>query len=314
MARLTVWRLLAVVPVLIVVSFITFVLLSMNPVDPAEQLLGPTATEAQVEAKRHALGLDRPLLERYGEWLAGAVTGDLGESIYTTTPVATSVGDRVEVTLSLTCGGLFAALAIGLPVGIWAAMRAGRRSERLAMAGATVGQAIPSFWLGTLLLLVFAVHWGVFNAVFYVSPSESVGGWLRSITLPSIALGAAGAAVICRQTRSELITALQQDYIRTALAKGASPRQVVFGHALRNAAAPLLTVVTITVSGLLSASFVIEQVFALPGLGSLAVESITRNDPAPLLGAVMCVVVVVVVANLLLDLVHGLCNPRVRAL
>jgi peptide/nickel transport system permease protein len=314
MIRLVLWRVLAAIPTLLVVSFVTFMLLSMNPIDPAEQLLGPTATQEQVDAKRHELGLDQPVVQRYAEWLGGALSGDLGESIYTGTPVVSSLSGRVGVTVSLTFGGLFVALSIGMPAGIWAAMHAGRRSDRLAMAGATIGQAIPSFWLAMLLLLGFAVHWQLFNAVFYVSPGESVAGWLRSITLPSIALGAAGAAWISRQTRSELITVLRQDYIRTALAKGASRQQIVFRHALKNAAAPLVAVVALLVSLLLSTSFVVERVFALPGLGSLALESINNNDPAPLLGFVMCVVLVVVIVNVVLDVVHGWLDPRVRAL
>jgi peptide/nickel transport system permease protein len=206
------------------------------------------------------------------------------------------------------------ALVVGVPAGIWSGTRPGRPADRLVMAGATVGQAVPSFWLGTLLLLAFAVHWQVFNAAFYVPPSEDVSGWLQSITLPCIALGASGAAWLARQTRSELVAVLQQDYIRTALAKGASRRQVVFGHALRNAAGPLLAVLGLLVSTLLGASFVIEAVFALPGLGSLALESISRNDPAPLLGFVLCVVLVVVVVNVVLDLARCWLNPKVRAL
>jgi peptide/nickel transport system permease protein len=314
MARYAVLRLLAVVPVLLAVSFVTFGLLSLNSVDPAEQLLGPTATEAQLDAMRDELGLDRPFLERYGDWLGNAMTGDLGASIYTGTSVTSMLGDRTGVTVSLTAGGLLVALAIGLPAGIWAAMRAGRASDRLTMVGATIGQAVPSFWLATLLLLVFAVHWPIFDAVFYVPPGDSIGGWLSSITLPSIAVGAAGAAWIARQTRSELGAVLHQDYIRTVLAKGASRRQVLFGHALRNAAPALLTVVALVMSTVLSASFVVEQVFALPGFGSLALESITRNDPAPLLGVVMTVVLAVVLVNVLLDVAHGWLDPRVRAL
>ena len=314
MARLVLWRVLAVVPIMLVVSFVSFVLLSMNPVDPAEQLLGPTATEEQLEAKRHELGLDEPVLVRYADWLGDAITGDLGQSIYTTTPVATSIGDRAGVTLSLTVGGLIVALVIGFPAGVSSAMRAGRPADRLTMVAATAGQAVPAFWLGTLLLLVFAVRWSIFNAVFYVPPSDSVTGWLKSIVLPSVALGASGAAWIARQTRLELVTVLQHDYIRTALAKGASRRQVLFGHALRNAAGPLLTVVALLVSAVLSASFVVEAVFALPGLGSLALESINRNDPAPVLGFVVCVVFVVVIVDVLLDLVQGWLNPKVRAL
>jgi peptide/nickel transport system permease protein len=312
MGRHALWRLLAVVPILLVVSFVTFLLLALNPVDPAEQLVGPTATEAQIDARRHQLGLDQPLVARYVDWLRDAVQGDLGRSIYTTTPVTTSLRDRAGVTLSLTLGGLFVAVAVGVPLGAWAALRAGRRTDRLVTAGSTLGQAIPSFWLATILLLVFAEHWKVFNAVFYVSPSESIVGWLRSITLPSIALGVTGAAWIARHTRSELVTVFEQDYIQTALAKGASRRQILFAHAARNAAPPLLAVVAVLVSTILGASLVIERVFALPGLGSLALEAISRNDPAPLLWFVLCAVLIVVVVNVLLDIAHGLLDPRVR--
>jgi peptide/nickel transport system permease protein len=313
MGRRALWRLLAVVPILLVVSFVAFMLLALNPVDPAEQLVGPTATEAQIDARRHELGLDQPPVARYGDWLRDASHGDLGRSIYTTTPVTTSLIDRAGVTLSLTLGGLLVAVAIGLPLGAAAALRAGRRTDRLVTAGSTLGQAIPSFWLGTILVLVFAERWTIFNAAFYVSPGESIVGWLRSVTLPSIALGATGAAWIARHARSELVSVLEQDYIQTALAKGASRRQVLFGHAARNAAPPLLTVIAVLVSMLLGASLVIERVFALPGLGSLALEAITRNDPAPLLGFVLCAVLIVVVVNVLLDLAHGLLDPRVHS-
>jgi peptide/nickel transport system permease protein len=314
MFRAALWRLVAAAPIILIASFTTFVLLSMNPVDPAEQLLGPTATQEQVDATREEMGLDQPVVERYAEWLGNAVSGDLGRSIYTGTPVTTSIGERLGVTVSLLSGGLLVALAVGLPAGVWAAVRAGQAADRRAMAAATIGQAVPPFWLGTMLLLLFAVRWPIFNAVFYVAPGESVAGWLKSITLPSVALGAAGAAWVARQTRSEFVTVLQQDYIRAALAKGASQRQVLFGHALRNAAPPLLTVVALLVGTLLGASFVIEEVFALPGLGSWALQSIQRNDPAPLLGFVLCVVVMVVSINLVLDLAHDWLNPRVRAL
>jgi peptide/nickel transport system permease protein len=313
MGRLALWRLLAIVPILLVVSFVTFTLMALNPVDPAELLVGPTATQTQIDAKRHELGLDRPLLARYGDWLGDAVHGDLGRSIYTSTPVTTSLRDRVGVTLSLTLGGLLVAVAIGVPLGAWAALRAGRRTDRLVNAGATLGQAVPTFWLGTILLLVFAERWKIFNAVFYVSPGESVAGWLKSVTLPSIALGATGAAWLARHTRSELATVLDQDYVQTALAKGASRRQVLFGHAARNAAPPVLTVVAVLVSLTLGGSLVIERVFALPGLGTLALDAITRNDPAPLLGFVLCAVLIVVVVNVLLDVAHGVLDPRVRA-
>jgi peptide/nickel transport system permease protein len=306
------WRLLTVPAIVLVVTFTTFTLLSLNRTDPAEQLLGPMATEAEVATKRHELGLDRPMPERYVEWLGHAVTGDLGRSLYTHDPVTTTLRERMGVTVSLTFGGLLLALVIGVPVGVGAAMRRGRSADRLSMAAVSVGQAIPSFWLATLLVLVLAVHWEIFDAVLYVNPGESVIGWLRSITLPSIALGLVAGAAIARHTRSSMVGALQQDYVRTAFAKGASRRQVVVNHALKNAAAPLVTVVGFQFALLLGGSFVIERVFALPGLGSMAVEAITRNDPAPLLGFTLFVVVVVVVVNLLMDAAHAWLDPRVR--
>ncbi len=314
MWRIALWRLLAVLPIMVVVSFLAFVALSLNDVDPAEQLLGPTAPTEQVAAKRAELGLDRPVVARYADWLGDALTGDLGESLYTTTPVVTSIGDRAGVTLSLMVGGVFVALIIGLPAGIWSAVRPGRPSDRVVMAGATVGQAVPSFWLGTLLLLVFAVRWPLFNAVFYVSPTESITDWVRSITLPSIALGATGGAWMARHTRSELLTVLQQDYIRTALAKGAPRRDLVLHHALRNAAGPLLGAVAVLITAMVSGSFVVEKVFALPGLGGLALEAILRNDPAPLLGFVVCVVAATVFVGVALDLAQSFLDPRLGVL
>jgi peptide/nickel transport system permease protein len=311
-ARTVVRRLLTIPPIILVVTFTTFVLLSLNPTDPAEQLLGPMASQADVAIKRHELGLDEPMLERYGEWLGHALTGDLGRSLYTHTPVTTSLRERLGVTVSLTFGGLFLALIVGVPVGVGAAMRRGRPTDRLAMAASSVGQAVPSFWLATLLMLALAVHWQIFDAVFYVSPGESVLGWLRSVTLPSIALGLVAGAAIARHTRSSMVGALQQNYVRTAFAKGASQRQVVVDHALKNAAAPLVTVVGFQLTLLLGGSFVVERVFALPGLGSMAVDAITQNDPAPLLGFTLFVAVVVVVVNILIDETHAWLDPRVQ--
>jgi peptide/nickel transport system permease protein len=240
------------------------------------------------------------------------VTGDLGTSIYTGAPVAESISARIGVTLSMIFGGLLVAVVIGVPSGIGAALRAGRRADRAAMAIASLGQAIPVIWLATLLLAVFAVHWPVFNAVFYVSPSESIVGWVRSITLPSIALGIVAAAVLARHTRTAMRSELGAEYVRAALAKGASRRQAVVHHVLRNAASSMVTVLSFLIAALLGGSFVAERIFALPGLGSMAIEAIQRNDPDPLLGFVVVTVFVVVVVNLLLDLGYAWLDPRVR--
>jgi peptide/nickel transport system permease protein len=305
-------RILAIPLIVLVVTFATFSLQSLNPTDPAEQLVGPLAPDADVAIERHRLGLDEPMLERYADWLGDAVTGDLGRSLYTQAPVSTSIRERLGVTLSLTFGGLLVALVVGVPVGIVAAMRAGRGADRLGMSGASVLQAVPSFWLATLLVLGFAVRWHVFDAVFYVDPRQSPVGWLRSIALPSVALGLVAGASIARHTRSSVAGALEQDYVRTAFAKGASRRQVVVNHTLKNAAPPVVTVVAFQLTLLLGGSFVVERVFALPGLGTLAVESITRNDPAPLLGVVAFVAVVVVAVSVLVDLTQAWLDPRQR--
>jgi peptide/nickel transport system permease protein len=180
------------------------------------------------------------------------------------------------------------------------------------MAVASLGQAIPVIWLGTLLLGVFAVHWQLFNAVFYVSPFDSIVGWVRSITLPSIALGIVTGAVLARHTRTAMRSELGAEHVRAALAKGASRRQAVVHHVLRNAASSMVTVLSFLIAALLGGSFVAERIFALPGLGSMAIEAIQRNDPAPLLGFVVVTVFVVVVVNLLLDLGYAWLNPRIR--
>ncbi len=310
--RIAFWRLAAVLPIMLVASFVTFVLLSLNPIDPAEQLLGPTATDEQVATVRTEMGLDEPVLERYVEWLGGAVTGDLGRSIYTGAPVADTISERVGVTLSMIVGGLLVAALVGLPFGIAAALRSGSGTDRAVMAVASLGQAIPVIWLGTLLLAVFAVHWHVFNAVFYVSPVESIIGWIRSVTLPSIALGIVAGAVLARHTRTAVRSELSAEYVRAALAKGASRRQAVVHHVLRNAASSMVTVLSLLIAAVLTGSFVAERIFALPGLGSMAIEAVQRNDPAPLLGFVVVTVFVVVVVNLLLDLGYAWLNPRIR--
>ena len=312
MTRVALWRLAAIVPIMLVVSFASFVLLSLNPADPADRLLGPTATPAQVAKVRAELGLDDPLLERYADWLVDVLHGDLGQSSYSGVPVADAIAERFEVTLSLVFVALLFALAVGVPAGIVAALHEGRRADRVTTTISAAGQAVPALWLGTLLLALFAVRWHVFRAVFYVSPSESVLEWLRSVTLPALALGITVAATFARHTRSAMQDVLRQDYIRAAVAKGGSRRQVIVHHALRNAATPLVSVLAFQITALIGAAFVVERVFAMPGLGSLAIESIERNDPAPLLGFLLVVVLAVVIVNLLLDLAYAWIDPKVR--
>lgn len=313
MIKVAVTRLLAVVPVMLVVSFLAFTLQSLNSVDPAEQLSGGGASPEAVAQLRQEKGLDRPLLTRYADWLGDAVRGDLGESVYTDgAKVTTSLWSRLPVTLSLTFGGLLVAIAAGVPAGIFSALRAGRRSDRVVSGVASLGQAAPNFWIAAILALFLAVQRPWFPAVFFVGPTESIGQWLRSITLPSIALGLAGGAALARQTRSAMIGVLQLDYVRTALAMGATRRQVVYRHALKNALVPLVTVLGFQLTALLGGSFAVERIFALPGLGDLAVSAVLKNDGEVVVGFVVLVTLFVVLVNLVLDLAYRWINPRVR--
>lgn len=312
MLKLTLLRLLGIIPTVFLVASATFFLTLLNPVSPADVLIGQNATPAQVASVNAQLGLDRPVLVRYGSWLSDAVHGDFGESIYTRTSVTEMISERLPVTLSLAAGGLLFGLLIGVPTGIFAATRYGGRADRIATSAAIVGQAVPGFWLGILLVAFFAVRLGWLPAVGYTSPAVDIAAWVRGLILPSLALGLGAAAVLARQTRSALIGVLQRDYIRTALAKGAARRPIVFRHALRNAAIPLVTVISFEVSGLLAGSIIIEEVFAIPGLGSMAVNAIIRKDPNVILAFVVVFVLIVLAVNFLLDLAYGWLNPKVR--
>jgi len=307
-------RLLAMIPLVFLVATAVFFLGQLSDIDPAENIVGPEASDAQVAAVRHELGLDRPALEQYADWVSGAVRGDLGQSLYTKADVSASLFQALPVTLSLTFGGLVVGLLLGVPSGIWSALRAGRAGDRAISLLATVGQAVPGFWLGLLLILAFAVRLPWFPSVGYVAIEESPTGWLRSLVLPSVSLGLIAAAAISRQTRSSMIGVLQQEYVRTALSKGLSKRRVVVKHALKNAAVPVVTVVSFQVTTLLGGSIVIERLFAMPGLGQLAINAVLRRDPDVIQGIVVLTVVVVVLVNVLLDLSYAWLNPKVRAL
>jgi peptide/nickel transport system permease protein len=313
MVRTALTRLLAMVPLLFIVATATFFLGQLSPVDPAENIVGPNASNAQVAAVRHELGLDRSAWDQYTTWLGGAVHGDLGKSVYTKAPVGTSLYQALPVTLSLAAGGLLVGLVLGVPAGVWSALRAGRWSDRVTSLAATIGQALPSFWLGLLLVIAFAIKLPWFPSVGYVSPSVSVAGWFSSLVLPSLSLGLVAAASIARQTRSAMIGVLQQEYVRTALGKGLSRVRVVVKHALKNAAVPVVTVVSFQVAHLIGGAIVIERLFAMPGLGALAINAVIRRDPDMIQGFVVLTVLIVVLVNLLLDLSYAWFNPKVRS-
>lgn len=312
MLRLVVRRLLTTLPLLIVVSLGVFVLLQFVPGDPAFTVAGETASLEQVERIRQELGLNEPLVERYLGWLGNALQGDLGTSLFSSQSVADAVTARLPATLSLTFVSLFIALTVGIAAGDIAALRPGGLLDRVVTMIAAIGLSVPTFWLGLLLVTVFArwVHW--LPPTGYVALTEDPIDWLRSLILPGIALGSSASAAIARQTRSALVEVLQRDYITAARARGMSFRRVVLKHGQKNAAIPLLTIVGLQAVGLLGGSVVVEQVFAIPGLGQLAIAAVSRRDLSMIQGIVVLSAVVVVLVNLVIDLLYGYVNPKAR--
>ena len=302
-------RILMTVPLLFVVSALTFVLVSLQPGDAAQEILGTTASPQAYAALERDLGLNRPLYEQYWSWLGHAVRGDLGQSIFTNQPVAQAIGQRLPVTLSLLIGTLLVSVVIGVGFGVFSALRAGGRAvDALAL----IGFSLPAFWVGAELIVIFAVwqHW--FPATGYVAITASPAGWLRSLVLPVAALSLYGIAAIAKQTREAMLDVLGSEYIRMARANGISTGSIVFRHALRNASIRVVTVIGLVAVGLLGGTVLAENVFALPGLGSLMVNAGTQHDLPVVAGLVVCFTLVVVAINLLVDLAYLWLNPRVR--
>lgn len=313
MLALLVRRLLFVVPILVLVSFCVFGMVLLVPGDPAITLAGDNATEEQIEIIRDRLGLDDPIWVQYGRWASDAVRGDLGDSLYSGRPVTRSIAERLPVTVSLAALSVVIALAIAVPAGILAATNRGRWLDSAATVGASLGLAMPSFWLGLVLLLVFALRLGWLPATGYVPLEANPTEWLRHLLLPAITLGTAAAAETTRQLRSSLSDVLGEDYVRTARAKGLRGRAVVFKHSLKNAAIPVITVLGFQIAFLLGGSVIVEQIFALPGLGGLAIRAVLDRDLPIIQGVVMLAAVMVISVNLVVDLLYGWLNPKVRA-
>lgn len=306
-------RLPAMAVLLLLVTIITYSLVLFIPGDPAVAIAGEEATAEEIEETRHALGLDRPLPVQYGTWVAGAAQGDLGTSLYTGEPVGGAIADRLPVTLSLTAGAILVALLIALPAGMIAATHRGRLADRLATIGASFGVAAPGFWVALMLVVVFALWLGWLPATGYVDPGVSIIGWLSHLILPSIALGLVPAAELTRQLRGAMIEVLDQDYIRTAYAKGLRGGAILLRHGLKNAASPVVTVFGMQIAFLLGGSLITEQIFALPGLGQLTVRAVLENDLPMIQGVVVVSALFVLLANLAVDLSYGYFNPKVRA-
>lgn len=297
---------------LFIVSLVVFGLLLMVPGDPVSVILGDQATPEQIRAARENLRLDDPVHLRYGRWLGDVLRGDLGTSIFNSYKVSNAITDRLPVTLSLVGVSLFLAIATGVPTGIIAGTRPGSLLDRFLTIGASVGVAMPNFWLGLVLVLVFALKLDWLPATGYVGITESFGGWMQHILLPALTLAASSSAELVRQTRAAIMEVMQQDYIRTARSKGLAEFRVVTGHALKNAMVPVVTVGGLAVSRCFALSIIVEQIFGMQGIGSLAVRAVFDRDIPMIQGVVLVATVVVLVTNLLVDLSYPLFNPQAR--
>jgi peptide/nickel transport system permease protein len=305
-------RLAALVPVLLIVATAGFFLLYLTPGDPAAVMLGPDATVEDLHRLRAVMGLDRPLLLQLGLWYARTLRGDLGYSIFLQRPVLEAIAERLEPTFLLTAIALLIAVAIGVPAGVAAAVRRNTWVDHAAMGVALFGVSLPGFWLGLHLILIFSVYLKVFPVAGYVPLDQSVSGAIRSLILPAFTLGFGASALIARMTRSSMLEALGQDFVRTARAKGGGERHVIAGHALRNALIPTLTVIGLALGGLLAGAVVTETVFVLPGVGRLVITSVLRRDYPVVQGALMFVAAVYVLVNLLIDVLYVALDPRVK--
>jgi peptide/nickel transport system permease protein len=305
-------RLLALIPVLAVVVTVVFFLIHLIPGDPVSVMLGPDATPTQIQETRATLGLDRPIWDQLLGFYGRVLRGDLGKSYFLDRPVMSVIVERTEPTLVLTLGGLLVAVVIGVPAGTIAAAHPGSVWDRALMLTALLGVCIPGFWLSLNFIYLFAVKLGWLPAAGYVSVLDDPWRGLRHLLLPAISLGFNQSALIARIARSCMLEVLQQDYIRTAMAKGVSRGAVVYVHAFRNALVPIVTVIGITMAILIGGAVVTEIVFNIPGLGRLVISAILRRDYPVVQGVVLVTATIYVLINLVVDMVYAFIDPRIR--
>jgi len=305
-------RVLATIPVMGVVALIVFALLHLTPGDPAVIIAGDYATLQDIEKIRARLGLDRPLLTQAGIWLASVARGDLGTSIYSGLPVTTLIGQRIGPTAALTALAMVLSVSAAVPLGVLAAWRQGSWLDRLVMLGSVSGFSMPVFWLGFLLVWVFAIQWGVLPVQGYQPMAAGPWQFLRHLVLPALTLSLVYMALIARMTRASMLGVLREDYIRTAFAKGLAPRRVLLGHALKAASLPVVTIIGVGFALLIGGAVVTESVFAVPGLGRLTVDAIIRRDYPVVQGVILIVSGSYVLLNLAIDLAYVVLDPRIR--
>ncbi len=306
-------RIAAAIPILILVGLITFLLIHLTPGDPAAVVAGENASAEAIEAARHRLGLDQPFLLQFWHWLSAVLVGDLGTSFTSGRPVTELILDRMPITLSLTAGSTLIGVGLAVPLGVFAAIKRGSYLDRLTIFGTSLGIAAPEFFIGLLLVLVVALNLGWLPATGYIPFTEDPVEYLARLTLPSLTLGVGLAAELARQVRGAMIDVLSRDYIQTARAKGLSSLSIIVKHALKNAAIPLVTVLGLQIRRLLGGAVIVEQIFAMNGVGSLAVRAVFLRDLPVLLGVALTTATVVLFVNLLVDMSYGYFDPKVRS-
>jgi ABC-type dipeptide/oligopeptide/nickel transport system permease component len=302
--RFVVRRLALTIPVLLGVATLVFALIHLIPGDPAQAMLGEAAPQADIDALRRQLGLDRPLVEQYVEYLAGVVQGDLGTSLRTGTAVSGQIAERLPATFELAFAAMLVALVLALPLGIAAAAWRGTLVDHAAMTLALVGMSIPNFWLGPLLAIVFAVELGWL-------PVSGRGG-LEHLVLPAVSLGLALAAILARMTRASVLEELREPYVRAARARGVSRLRALVAHAFRNSLIPVVTIIGLQFGAVLTGAVITETIFSWPGIGRLLIQSIGFRDYPLVQGCILLIAVTYVAVNLLTDLAYGLLDPRIR--
>jgi ABC-type dipeptide/oligopeptide/nickel transport system permease component len=304
MTRFVLRRLLLTLPVLFGVATLVFSLIHLVPGDPVQAMLGESASPVDVADMRARLGLDRPLLVQYASFMAGALHGDLGRSLRTNEPVTSAIAERMPATLELAVATMTVAVLIAIPLGIIAAVRAGTRVDHAATTLALIGISMPNFWLGPLLAIVFAVELGWLPV--------SGRGTLAHLVLPAVTLGASLAAIVARMTRASMLEELRELYVLAARARGVSRVRAVLWHAFRNSLIPIVTVLGLQFGSVLTGAIITETIFAWPGVGRLLVQSITSRDYPAVQGCILLIAITYVSVNLIVDVLYGVLDPRIR--
>ncbi|MCB9422390.1 MAG: ABC transporter permease [Ardenticatenaceae bacterium] len=305
-------RLLTTLLVMLGVSFVVFMIIHLVPGDPVRIMLGLQADQAKVEEIRHLMGFDRPLLVQYLDWLGNALRGNLGESFITGQSVSEAVWQRLPATMSLALAALLIGVIIALPAGIISALRPGSILDYVVMFFSQIGVSVPDFWLGILMILLFALTLGWLPPSGFTSPTEDFGEWLQHLVLPAMTVGLITASILTRFIRSAVLESSHLNHVKTARAKGLTQPRIINRHILRNAAIPIVTIIGLQMASLLGGVIIVEIIFAWPGLGRLALDAVTRRDYPMVQGAVLLVAMTFAVVNVLVDVLYAYLDPRVK--